>query len=332
MPVNLSTRAVTELNVAITACFNEGVNDAINALHDQYSADGTPLATALDLVRRVPLDTAEAVLFYPELSFEIADFGAGDGTPEEGIKFYEHRIKAGNYKGKNIPVKLEDFLDDKIGQYRVVFYKLGGTLVRAPLRLVEKTLYDACTGSTITNGIDGKPLFHTQHVQKPQEAYHATRNPYVSNKITKGAGLTFTTFAEGYSKFLAIPDESGVPLEDNFPQWLWGDTDYLGTMMDICFLDRPSSLSGGGNPWKGKVKPMPVRRLQGTGIWGLASTFDALDRPLNYVEREALKMRGLYTNPEEPYVRRNRRLEWQVDGRITAGAGHYRKIMMFPTS
>ena len=324
---NLSPRAVRELNVQITACFSDGVNDGVNALLDQYSADGTPLATALDLVRRVPLDTAEAVLFYPELAFEIEDFGSGDGNPEEGIKFYEHRIAAGNYKGKVIPVNLTDFLDDKIGQYRVVFYKLGGALVRAPLRLIEKTLHLACTGSTITSGIDGKPLLSTQHLRKPQEAYDATVNPYVSNDIVQPGGLTFDNFGSLYSKFLALPDENGIPLEDNFPQYLWGDTDYLGAMMDICFMDRPSGLSGGGNPWKGKCKPMPVRRLQGTGSWGLASSYDALDRPLNYIERETLKMRGLFTNPEDPIVRERRQLKWQVDGRITCGAGKYLKIM-----
>lgn len=328
MPVNLSTRAVTELNVMVTSCFSEGANDAVNALQDLYSADGTPIATAMDLVRRVSMGQGkEMVFFYPELSFDIADFGAADANPEEGIKFYEHREKAGNYKGQTIPVKLEDFLDDVIGQYRVVFYKLGGTLVRSPLRLIEKTLYDACTGTSIVSGIDGKPLISQQHLQRPGEAYDATRNPYVSNDIVQPGGMTFPNFAALYSAYLGLPDENGVPLEDNIPQWLWFDPDYMGQAMDICFNDRPSTLQGGGNQWKGKVKPMMVRRLKGTGSWGLASSYDALDRSMNYIEREALKMRGLFTNPEDPIVRRERKLTWQVDGRITCGAGHYNKIM-----
>lgn len=326
MPV-LSIRSVRELNVKLTACFQEGVSDGIAQMNDMYSADGKPLATALDLVYRTGSNTRDNVFTFPQVSFQIDDFGAGDGTGDEGIKLYETRLDSGNYKGKTIVVSLVDFEDDLVGQYKVVFYRLGRLMVKAPMRLVEGTLYLASTGSTIVSGIDGKPLFSTQHVMKPQEAYDATTNPYVSNDIVQPAGMTFGNFSELYSKFLAIPDEDGIPDEDNLPQYLYFDTDYLGTALDICYLDRPSQLSGGGNPWMGKVKPMPVRRLQGTGQWGLASSWDALDRSLIYVEREALKFRGLFTNPEDPIVRERRQLKWQADGRINCGAGNYRRII-----
>ena len=325
---NLSPQAVRELNVQVTACFNEGVNDALKQMEELYSAEGTPLGTALDLVFRATSDTSDNSFLYPEVSFSIQDFGAGDETPEEGIKLYEHRIASGNYKGKTIPVKLVDFEDDKVGQYRVVFYKLGRALVRAPLRLIEQTLYLACTGTTLVSGIDGRPLIDQQHPQKPQEGgAGTTANPYVSNDIVQAAGLTFPNFASAYSAYLGFPDESGIPLEDQLPQWLWFDPLLLGSAMDICFMDRPSSLQGGGNPWKGKVRPLMVRRLQGTGSWGLADCWDGLERPLNYVEREALKFRGLFTNPEDPIVRERRELKWQVDGRIACGPGSYRKII-----
>lgn len=326
MPAIYSPRAVKELNVALVHCFQEGASAAVTKLQDLYSADGKALSTAMDLVRRVTIDTDEAVFLYPEMSFNIADFGAGDSSTEEGIKLYEHRQKSGNIKGKLISVPLTSFMDDKIDAMRVIFYKHGGAMVRSPLRLIEQTLHAACTGTTITSGIDGKPLFSTQHVQKPGEAYHSDRNPYVSNDITQSEGMSFANFATLYSKFLAIPDEDGVPDEGNVPEFLWFDPDYLGVAMDICHMDRPSALSGGGNPWRGKVKPMPVRRLQGTGQWGLAGG-DDVDRPMNYVEREALQLRGLYTSPDDPYVRRNRRLEWMVDGRMSCGAGHYRRII-----
>ena len=126
---NLSVQAVRELNVKVTSCFQEGVNDALKQMEDLYSADGTPLGTALDLVFRATSDTSDNSFLYPEMSFSIQDFGAGDDTPEEGIKLYEQRIASGNYKGKVIPVNLVDFEDDKVGQYRVVFYKLGRALV-----------------------------------------------------------------------------------------------------------------------------------------------------------------------------------------------------------
>jgi len=327
MPINLSTQAVRTMNVKLTACFNEGVNDALKQMEDLYSADGTPVGTALDLVYRSPSDTADNAFLYPEVRFDIQDFGAGDGSPEEGIKLYESRLASGNYKGKIIPVNLTDFEDDKVGQFRVVFYKLGRALVCAPLRLIETTLYTACEGSSLT-GFDGQPLFSQQHPTKPNESdAGTTANPYVSNDLVQASGLTFPNFAAAYAAFLGIPDESGFPLEDQLPQWLWFDPMLLGQAMDICFMDRPSALSGGGNQWKGKVRPMMVRKLYGTGMWGIADCFDALERPLNYVEREPLKFRGLFTNPEDPIVRERRQLKWQVDGRINAGAGSWRKIL-----
>src|SRR5262245_61887017 len=118
MPANLSTRAVKELNVLLTSAFNEGASDAYAALLDQYNADGMPIATPLELVRRVPTNTKETAILYPEMSFEVSDFGAGDGNPEEGIKLYETRIESGNYKGKVITVPLADYMDDLIGQFK----------------------------------------------------------------------------------------------------------------------------------------------------------------------------------------------------------------------
>ena len=325
MPINLSSQAVRELNVSLTACFNEGVTDALRQLEEDYESTGMPIGTPLDLVFRAASDTSDNSFLFPENSFSIQDFGAGDGTPEEGIKLYEQRIASGNYKGKVIPVNLVDFEDDKVGQYRVVFYKLGRTLATAPMRLVENTLYAACTGSTILS-FDGLPLFSQTHLQKPKESSGAA-NPPVINDYVQAGGLTVANFAALYNNFLAIPDESGFPLEENTPQWLWFDPQYIQAAMDICYMDRPSGEAGGGNPWKGRVKPIICRKLQGTGHWGLANCRDALVRPLIYVEREAMKLRGLFTNPEDPIVRERRQLKWQVDGRINCGGGDYKTIV-----
>src|SRR5262245_59302521 len=147
MPVNFSPRVVRELNVDLVACFAEGVNDAINAVLDELGMlDGggaQPIGTVMELARTVTSDTADNAFTYPQKDFDIVDFGSGDETPEEGIKLYEHRIASGDYKGKVIPVKLSDYMDDKVGQYRVIFYRFGKMTVLGPLRLVEQTLLNA---------------------------------------------------------------------------------------------------------------------------------------------------------------------------------------------
>lgn len=309
MPITLSSRVVRELNVLLVSMFDMGATDGAKTASD-----------VVDLAYQSTSDTTENAYTMVDTDFALRDRGDSAEVIVDGIKMYETRLKDGK-KYKMIQVELDAFEDDKVGQYKGVFYKLGMTQALGPSRLMEDTLIAAETVAPGGN-FDGVALISAVHPVKPFETGTATW----ANKLIKPAGLTIDTFAEGYATFQTFPGEDGRPL-NHTPTVLAVEPKYRQIAWDICFSDRPQAGQGGGNSWKGLVRPMVIPALGGIDGWYLADDSSPFERPLIYQERRALRLIPLFASHDDPAVVKSRKLEWIVDGRIGGGYGHANRIM-----
>jgi phage major head subunit gpT-like protein len=314
MPITLSPRVVQELNVVLVSMFDVGARDAAKRM-----------SAVLDICHIETSDTAQNIYTFMDTDFQLRDRGDSAELIVDGVKMYETRLKDGK-KYKIISVELDAFEDDKVGQYKGVFYKLGMTQALGPSRLVEDTMLLAVTKQNVGGNYDGVPLISTVHPVKPGEAGSATW----ANKLIQSDGLTFSTFAAAWAAFAKFPGEDGRP-GGNTPTKLIHGPDDEQIAQDICFGTLPLDKSGGGNQaWKGRVEPMCVPFLgvqDGAGAFWLADESSSLERPFIFQERRALRLIPLFASHEDPHVVKSRRLEWMVDGRIGAGFGYPNKIL-----
>ncbi|MFT3773006.1 MAG: Mu-like prophage major head subunit gpT family protein [Minicystis sp.] len=307
MAINLSPRVVKELNVLLVSMFDQGAHDAAKKM-----------SPVLETAYFSTSDTTENVYTFAQADFELRDRGDSAETIVDGVKFYESRVKDGK-KYKIIEVDLDAFEDDKVGQYATVFYRLGTTQALGPSRLLEDTILNA---ESLTC-YDGKALVATNHEVKPFEGGTAW-----ANKLVKSAGLTFATFQDGWAAMQQFPDENGRPA-GRTPTILMVDPSNRQIAWDICYSDRPLNQSGGGNPWKGEVRPMivPFFGIQDPGTWYLIDDSSARERPFIFQERKALRLIPLFSSHDDWHVLKSRKLSWMVDGRIGAGAGYPSTIL-----
>ena len=309
MPITLTSRVVRELNVMLVSMFDMGAGDGAKQATD-----------VIDLAYTSTSDTAENAYTIVDTDFALRDRADSTEVVIDGIKMYEVRLADGK-KYKCIEVDLDAFEDDKVGQYKGVFYKLGMAQALGPSRLMEDTILAAEVAVTGGN-FDGVALISTAHPVKPFESGSATW----SNKLTKAAGLTFTTVGEAYAAFQLFPGEDGRPL-NHTPKVLVCDPNYRAIANDICYSDRPTGGAGGGNAWQGLLRPMFVPRLASSDGWYLADDSSSLERPFIYQERRALRLIPLFASHEDPAVIKSRKLAWIVDGRIGAGFGHANRVL-----
>ena len=309
MAITLSPRVVQELNVLLVSMFDMGAADAAKRSSD-----------VLDVSYVSTSDTAQNVYTMIDSDFALRDRSDSAETIVDGVKLYETRVKDGK-KYKLIEVDLDAFEDDKVGQYKGVFYRLGMTQALGPSRLMEDTILASETVAPLGN-YDGVALISTAHPVKPFEGGVTTW----ANKLVKAAGLNINTFAEAYAAFQLFPGEDGRAL-NNTPTVLMVDPNYRQIAHDICFSDLPQAGQGGGNSWKGEIRPMIVPRLASQDGWYLVDDSSSLERPWIFQERRPLRMIPLFSSHEDPAVIRSRKLSWIVDGRIGGGYGYANRVL-----
>lgn len=311
MPITLTPRVARELNQRLVMCFDEGANSGAKKM-----------SPVLELCHVDTSDTAQNVYTYVDSDFALRDRGDSAEMVVDGIKMYESVLKDGK-KYKIIQVDLDKLEDDKIGQYKAVFYKLGMTQALGPSRLVEDVMLSATSAGATIDGKPGNfdrvPLVATNHPVKPGDSSTSTT---WSNKLVKSAGLTFTTFSEAYAAMELFPGEDGRPAGRKARKLVTvpGNRQIAN---DIAKGNLPSGGSGGGNPWVGEVEVMIVPFLASDTKFSfeLVDDVSALERPYIYQERRALRLVPLFSSHEDREVMKTRKLEWMVDGRIGAGYG-----------
>jgi phage major head subunit gpT-like protein len=306
MAIEISPQLADELNVQLIALFEQGGQEAAELTSDVLSV--CYLATS---------DTVENVYtFAPEVR-GLRD--RPEGTNEmviDAVKLYDGRL-VNKDKYRAISVQINDFRDDKIGKYRVVFLMTGESAAVGPSREVESVI----VGAESIIGYDDVAFYSDAHPRQPK----VSGSPTWSNKFTKASGLTFTTFGEVFSGMMAFPDEDGKSAGSR-PNILAISPDDLGMGMDITTNEFPSGLSGGKNPWlKYGVELMVVPNWAGLGFWDVYDIRSSWRRPFVFQEREQVAILPLYTNPDGAYERLNRQLLWLVEGRFAAGVGYPNK-------
>jgi phage major head subunit gpT-like protein len=316
MPSNITPRVAAQLNAQLFACFTEGVNDGILQVFTN-TADGAALPNLLECGRFTSGNTVEAIYTYAPSDYTLFDDTEGDETPVEGVKMYESRIKSGRYKKREILVDLADFSDDLVGLYKTQFHTLGTTSVVAPYRRVAATMLL----NPVTT-IDDATFYSSARPQRPKES---GGTPW-SNDLVQPEGLTIDNAMIAWAAMCAFPGEDGLPVGSR-PTHLAVEPADFGMAMDICYLDRPSGLQGGGNKLKGMMTPVIVPEWAGQGIFQMYDCRNSMEMPWIFHEREPLKMRGIYTNPEESWVRDNGKLKWNLQGRYNVGVGHPRRAL-----
>lgn len=318
MPSNITPRVARELNVQLTACFTEGVNNGIMQVFEN-TTDGKPMPNLMECVRIVANNSAVGIYTYAPSDYTLYDDTLGDETPYEGVKMYEHRIQSGRFKKREVIVDLADFQDDLVDQYKTQFHTLGTTTVVAPYRRVAST---ASGAGSLVSTIDDVAFFSQAHPQRPKEAGGTNW----SNDIVQASGLSIANFGTAWATMCTFPGEDGKPVGAR-PSHLCVEPADFGVAMDICYSDKPSGLSGGGNPWRGLVTPVIVPEWAGLLQYQLLDCRNAIEMPYILQEREALKLRPIYVNPEESWVRDNGKLKWNLQGRYNVGLGHPRRAL-----
>lgn len=223
-----------------------------------------------------------------------------------------------------IDVPLDEFKDDKIGQYSVVAREHGVRAASAPIIDMEELF---SVGDTVTDTsvcFDGKTLFATDHPVDPSKSGSATW----SNKLTKSAGLTFDTFGEVLTAMLKFPSATPGKAVGTMPTHLCVPADYFGMAMDICTKQFPSGLQGGENKWLGlKIKPLLVANWS-RDIWSLVDARSKKKRAFILQEREPIQLvpHGIDPNGAMEFERGT--LRWVSNGRHVVTAGHPSKAVL----
>jgi phage major head subunit gpT-like protein len=324
MPITYSPAVVRELNQRLVMMFDLGAGDAAKR--------SSPV---MELCYVDTSDTAQNVYTLVDSDFQLRDRGDSAEMIVDGVKLYEAALKDGK-KYKIIQVDLDKLEDDKVGQYKAVFYKLGMTQALGPTRLVEDTMLAATsTAPGGNNGqpgnYDGVPLISTAHPVRPFDA----GSPTWANKLVRGAGLTFATFQEAYAAMENFPSEDGrIGGAGSKATILVTHAGNRQIANDICSGALPFGQQGGGNPWKGEIRPMivPFLSTDANFSFELIDDRSSLERPYIYQERRALRLVPLFSSHEDSVVMKTRKLEWMVDGRLGAGYGYANKVIRVVTA
>lgn len=311
MPINLRPRAAKELNVRLFTAFEQG---AAVAAQQTSHVD--------EVFRKTTIDTSEGVYLYPQKSFDLRKRLKGDEFETDGVKMYEARLPSGEGDYLAIEVDLNKYQDDKVGEFGVVFYRLGFAAAFAPSELCEEfILNDAAT----TTCYDGGYLLAQNHPQRPKE----TGGTAWSNDIVQAGGLTFQNFSLAVAAMKEFPREDKGKSAKSRPTKLKVPPVYEGIGRDICYNDRPSGMQGGGNPWVGQYELEVVENWAGDTRkpWFLFDDRDPMAMPAIFQEREPVALKPVLTDPSNPLVLMNRKLIWMVEGRLAVGPGDPTKIL-----
>jgi phage major head subunit gpT-like protein len=316
--IDFTPPVAQRLNVQLITCFDLGVKDGINVVWEGTNGSSTrPLPSVYETVYTAKSETAENVYTYASSDYSLFDTD-GDETPVEGVKMYQQSIINGAYKKRSVRVPLIAVKDDRVNQYKTQFHTLGTASVVAPYRRLVKTMQ---TADTIISTIDDVAFFSGSHPVVPKTSGGATW----ANDYVRPGGLTFATFAEMWGLMCQFPGEDGYPVGSKPTKLLVGTLDFAAAM-DIAYVDKPSSLQGGGNRWYGLIEVVYVPEWT-DGTWMLIDDRSSIERAFIFQEREPVIMRPLYTNPEEPWVIEHDALEWRLQGRFEIGVGHPRRAL-----
>lgn len=306
---NLPAKA-RALNVTLIKMWEDGFEEGAlgaSAIMDICSIEGS--------------DASENVYLFPQEVRGLRTRGADGALIPDAVQVYEGSTKNAD-KYRMIDVALNDYKDDKIGQYSVVARDYGMAAATGPVLDMEDLAIGADAATALC--YDGTPFFGTAHPVDPVKASSGTW----SNKLTKGAGLTFDTFGEVLQSMVKFPSATPGKAAGTMPSHLLVPADYFGMALDICTNEFPSGLAGARNKWIGLgIKPIAVPNWT-RDAWMLADARLSKKRPFVFQEREKVALVPAGIDPDGAVEYERGTLRWIVKGRNGVGFAYPTKAVL----
>lgn len=302
---------------ALNASIHKMWSDGITSAQKQIS-------NIMDVVNLTQSDGPEGVYIMADTISVLRDRDDSDAMIPDAIQAYETTV-TNKRKYRRIEVPLPALLDDKVGQYAMRARQLGKLVVTGPALDLEKYAENA---DSVT-GFDGVAFFSASHPTNKM----VNGSPTWSNKIVKGAGLTFDTFQEGLLAMRKFPDADGVPCGSQ-PTHLLVPSDWEVIANDIAKSVLPYGASGGGNKVSLSLDDLKVIVVKSwtKSQWMLVDASDEIERPFIFQEREPVELVDICTDPRSQWAIDHDRLAWGVQGRYGMGVGYPTKAALFPTA
>lgn len=266
-------------------------------------------------------DSAEGVYLFPQERRGMRTRSKANELVVDTSQVYEGSIPNAD-KYLVIDVPLNDYKDDKIGQYSVVARDHGIAAATGPVIDMEDLVAGADGAGALC--YDGTPFFGTAHPVDPTKAASGTW----SNKLTKAAGLTFDTFGEVLQAMVKFPSATPGKAAGTMPTHLLIPSDYLGMALDITKNQHPSGLAGAENKWIGLgIKPIVVPNWT-RDMWCLADARSRKKRPFVFQERETSSLVPSGINPDGGMEYERGTLRWISKGRHGVGYAYPSKAVL----
>lgn len=293
----------------------------IKMWEDGFEEGALGVSQIMDVCAIESSDSGEGIYLFPQEVRGLRTRGADGALIPDAVQVYEGTTKNVE-KYRMIDVPRIDYLDDKIGQYSVVARDYGVAAATGPVLDMEDLAIGADAATALC--YDGTPFFGTAHPVDPVKASSGTW----SNKITKGAGLTFDTFGEVLQAMIKFPSATPGKAAGTDPTHLLVPADYYGMALDICANEFPSGLQGARNKWIGLgIKPIKVPNWS-RDAWMLVDARSSKKRPFVFQEREKVALVPSGIDPQGSDEIQRGTLRWIVMGRYGVGFAYPSKATL----
>ncbi|MFO0588831.1 MAG: Mu-like prophage major head subunit gpT family protein [Polyangiaceae bacterium] len=277
----------------------------------------------MDVARMVPADSGENVYLFPQelRGMRTRAAGSNELIPDAYNVFEASILNKDRYRVLDVP--LNDFKNDRIGQYSGIAASLGKTAASGPFIDLEELVEN---GDVLASApcYDQKALFATDHPVDPTKA----GSPAFANKIVQSGGLTIDNFGLALAVMTAFPSATPGKAVGSRPSHLAVSSGYEGVAIDVCKSRFPTGLQGAENKWLGLgITPIVVPNWS-REMFVLFDARDPDERAIIFQEREPLALvpNGIDPNGAMEYERNA--LRWIVKGQNGVGAGIPHKALL----
>lgn len=291
---------------------------------DGFEQGSLGTSQIMDVCRIVGSDSGEVVYLFPQ---ELRGMRTrANGTNEliaDAFNVYEASV-ANKDRYRVLDVPLNDFKNDKIGQFSGVASMLGKAAASGPVIDAEELIAGGDVLATATC-YDGKALFATDHPTDPTKAGSAAW----ANKLVQAGGLTIDNFGVALAAMSAFPSATPGKAVGSRPSHLVVTSDYEGIGIDICTSRFPSGLAGAENKWIGLgLELIVVPNWTARSMFCLFDARDPDERAVVFQEREPMQLVHNGIDPDGAMEYERGALRWISKGMNGVGAGIPHKALL----
>lgn len=277
----------------------------------------------MDVCRIVGSDSGENVYLFPqELRGMRTRAKNSNELIPDAFQVYEASV-LNQDRYRVIDVPLNDYRNDKVGQYEGIATSLGKTAASGPVIDAEELIAGGDVYATAPC-YDGKALFATDHPTDPSVAGSTAW----ANKLVQAGGLTLDNFALSLAAMTAFPSATPGKAVGSRPSHLAVYPGYEGIGTDICTSRFPSGLAGAENKWLGLKLQLVVVPNWTREMYCLFDARDPDERAVVFQEREPMHIIANGIDPDGVIEYERNALRWVSKGQNGVGAGIPHKALL----